>query len=85
MKLTTSALALFVLTCHSIGSAQAVQKKSLTLDGAKRVIAKSLQSGKGIKSVAVFNTPVGANAPGPIAPGAAYEVTISAVTGDRLS
>ena len=32
MKLTTSALALFVLTCYSIGSAQTVQKKSLTLD-----------------------------------------------------
>jgi len=29
MKLTTSALAQFVLTCHSIGSAQTVQKKSL--------------------------------------------------------
>jgi hypothetical protein len=36
------------------------------------MLAKSLQGGKGIKSVAVFNTPVGASAPGPITPGAAY-------------
>ena len=35
--------------------------------------------------VAVFNTPVGANAPGPITPGAAYETTITAMPGDRLS
>jgi hypothetical protein len=33
----------------------------------------------------VFNTPVGASSPGPITPGAAYELTISAMQGDRLS
>lgn len=54
-------------------------------DGDPSMLAKSLQGGKGIKSVAVFNTPVGASAPGPITPGAAYEVTISAMPGDRLS
>src|SRR5947208_12065239 len=54
-------------------------------DGNPEMLAKSLQGGKGIKSVAVFNTPVGASAPGPITPGAAYEVTISGMPGDRLS
>jgi hypothetical protein len=54
-------------------------------DGDPGMLAKSLQGGKGIKSVAVFNTPVGANAPGPITPGAAYEFTIAAMPGDRLS
>ena len=54
-------------------------------DGDPSMLAKSLQGGKGIKSVAVFNTPVGASAPGPITPSAAYEVTISATPGDRLS
>ncbi|HWP23800.1 MAG TPA: spondin domain-containing protein [Candidatus Binatia bacterium] len=54
-------------------------------DGDPGLLAKSLAGGKGIKSVTVFNTPVGASAPGPITPGAAYEVTISAVPGDRLS
>jgi len=54
-------------------------------DGDPSVLAKSLNGGKGIKSVAVFNTPVGASAPGPITPGAAYELTVSAVPGDRLS
>jgi hypothetical protein len=33
----------------------------------------------------VFNTPVGASAPGPITPGATYEFSISAIPGDRLS
>jgi len=54
-------------------------------DGDPSVLAKSLQGGKGIRSVTVFNTPVGASAPGPIPPGAAYEVSISAMPGDRLS
>ena len=54
-------------------------------DGDPSMLAKSLQGGMGIKSVAVFNTPVGASAPGPITPGAAYEVAISAMPGDRLS
>lgn len=54
-------------------------------DGDPSLLAKSLAGGKGIKSVTVFNTPVGASAPGPTTPGAAYEVTISAVPGDRLS
>jgi hypothetical protein len=54
-------------------------------DGDPSMLAKSLEGGKGIKSVTVFNTPVGASAPGPITPGAAYELTISAMPGDRLS
>jgi hypothetical protein len=54
-------------------------------DGDPSILAKSLQGGKGIKSVVVFNTPLGAAGPGPITPGAAYEFTISAMRGDRLS
>jgi len=54
-------------------------------DGDPGMLAKSLQGGKGIKSVAVFNTPIGAGAPGPITPGAAYEFMISGMPGDRLS
>jgi hypothetical protein len=54
-------------------------------DGSPDMLAKSLQGGKGIKSVAVFDTPVGASGPGPITPGTAYELTISAMPGDRLS
>ena len=54
-------------------------------DGDPCMLANSLEGGKGIESVKVFNTPVGASAPGPITPGAAYELTISAMPGDRLS
>lgn len=54
-------------------------------DGNPAMLAKSLSGAKGIKSVAVYNTPVGASGPGPITPGAAYEVTVSAMPGDKLS
>jgi hypothetical protein len=54
-------------------------------DGDPSKLAKSLKGQKGIKSVTVFNTPVGAMSPGPITPGAGYEFTISAVPGERLS
>lgn len=54
-------------------------------DGDPSMLAKFLAGKKGIRSVTVFNTPVGASAPGPITPGAAYETTISAMPGDRLS
>jgi hypothetical protein len=54
-------------------------------DGDPSMLAKSLKGAKGVKSVAVFNTPVGAKGPGPITPGAAYEVNVSAMPGERLS
>jgi hypothetical protein len=54
-------------------------------DGDPGMLAKSLEGSKGIKSVGLFNTPVGASVPGPITPGAAYEFTISGMPGDRLS
>jgi len=54
-------------------------------DGNPSMLAKSLKGAKGVKSVAVYNTPVGAKGPGPITPGAAYETTVSAMPGDRLS
>ena len=54
-------------------------------DGDPSKLAQSLKSAKGIKSVTVYNTPAGAKGPGPITPGAAYETTISAVAGDKLT
>ena len=54
-------------------------------DGDPGMLAKSLEKGKGIKSVTVFTTPMGASGPGPITPGGAYEFTVLAVPGDRLS
>ncbi|MEM7258967.1 MAG: spondin domain-containing protein [Pseudomonadota bacterium] len=37
-----------------------------------------------VPGAAIFNTPVGADAPGPIGPGGAYEFTVGAVDGDKL-
>ncbi len=39
----------------------------------------------GIMSSGVFNTPVGAGAPGPVTPGGAYEFNFSAAPGSKLS
>ena len=54
-------------------------------DGDPSMLAKTLQGGKGIKSIVVFTTPIGATGPGPITPGTAYEFTVSGMPGDRLS
>jgi hypothetical protein len=54
-------------------------------DGDPSRLAKSLESGVGINSVTLFNTPMGATAAGPITPGAAYEFAVRGRPGDRLS
>jgi hypothetical protein len=54
-------------------------------DGDPSKLAQALKGAKGIKSVAVYNTPVGTKGAGPITPGVAYETTISALPGDKLS
>jgi len=47
MKPVMSVLSFFiVLTLHSIGAAQTVQKKALTLEGAKKVIAAAVAEAK---------------------------------------
>jgi len=38
-----------------------------------------------VPGAAIFNTPFGADMPGPIGPGAAYEFTVQAIAGDKLS
>ncbi len=37
-----------------------------------------------VPGAAIFNTPVGADEPGPIGPGGAYEFTVQAIDGDKL-
>lgn len=37
-----------------------------------------------VPGASIFNTPAGADAPGPIGPGAAYEFTVQAIDGDKL-
>jgi len=54
-------------------------------DGNPAVLAKSLEGHKGVMSFGVFNTPVGADKPGPIIPGGSYVFTFTATPGERLS
>ncbi|MCY3669173.1 MAG: spondin domain-containing protein, partial [Gemmatimonadetes bacterium] len=54
--------------------------EALAEDGNPAELAASLYPNSGI-----FNTPVGADSPGPLTPGNAYEFTFVARPGDRLS
>ena len=54
-------------------------------DGDPAALAGVLSGKAGVSSSDLFNTPVGAGAPGPAVPGGAYEFTISAEDGDYLS
>ena len=48
------------------------------------VTIENVVAAKGLISSGVFNTPVGADAPGPLPSGSAYEATFSAGIGSRL-
>jgi len=54
-------------------------------DGNPAILADSLKADKAVKSVAVFNKPVGTSGAGPIGPGAAYECSVEAATGSKLT
>jgi hypothetical protein len=54
-------------------------------DGNPTMLAESLKKHSNVKSVDIFNTPVGANGPEPILPGGAYELELSAMPGTRLT
>ena len=54
-------------------------------DGNPATLAKSPESDKEIKSVVVFNTPMGQKSPGPVGPGAAYECSIETAPGSKLA
>lgn len=54
-------------------------------DGDPAPLATSLSANTDVSSSAVFNTPAGAAAPGPIGPGARYEFTIMATPGEYFN
>jgi hypothetical protein len=54
-------------------------------DGNPVTLAKALEGDKGVKSVVVFNTPVGQMSPGPIGPSAAYECSVEGAPGSKLT
>jgi len=54
-------------------------------EGNPAMLAESLKADKGVKSVTVFNTPIGTDVPAPITPGFTYECTFEAATGSKLT
>lgn len=54
-------------------------------DGDPTMLASYVESLSWVKSSGVFNTPVGDDSPGPATPGKAYEFTVMASPGDRLT
>ncbi|MFK7844593.1 MAG: spondin domain-containing protein, partial [Rhodothermales bacterium] len=59
--------------------------EGLAEDGDPSALATALESREGVLSSGAFNTPVGADAPGPLPPGYAYEFSFDALPGDYLS
>ena len=54
-------------------------------DGSPAQLGENLMGAEGVGASAVFNTPAGADAPGPIGPGGSYEFTVAAKPGYNLS
>jgi hypothetical protein len=54
-------------------------------DGGPLTLADEIVGGAGIQATGAFDTPVGSGGPGPIGPGGAYEFSVAAAPGDRLS
>lgn len=59
--------------------------EAIAEDGDPAALAGVLAGKSGVSNSAVFNTPVGAGAPGPAGPGGAYEFSFTAQEGDYLS
>lgn len=59
--------------------------EALAEDGDPSALNAALAEYMGVKSHGIFNTPMGAADPGPLAPGGAYEFTFTADPGDRLT
>ncbi len=59
--------------------------EAIAEDGMPGMLAGALTNQPGIVASDLFNTPVGAGAPGPLVPGGAYEFTFLATPGSRLS
>ncbi|MGA7934540.1 MAG: spondin domain-containing protein, partial [Kovacikia sp.] len=59
--------------------------EAIAEDGNPSKLAKSLQSQKGVQSSGIFNTAVGATKVGGIRPGQAFEFTVTASPGQKLS
>ncbi len=59
--------------------------ESLAEDGSPARLYESLEGKPGVVATGVVNTPVGASEPGPILPGQAYEFTVSAEPGEKLT
>ncbi len=59
--------------------------EALAEDGDPSGLAATLAMAEGVASSGVFNTPLGAEGPGPLLPGGAYQFAVDAQPGDYLS
>ena len=59
--------------------------EALAEDGDPSLLATALEEAEGISASGVFNTPKGAEGPGPLLPGGAYPFMVEALPGDYLS
>lgn len=72
-----------IFTAGTVDRGQGLE--SLSEDGDPSRLAKTLEAKPGTVAVGFVNRPIGANEPGPILPGTAYEISFNASPGQRLS
>ena len=73
------------VTFYETGAAASTGIERIAEDGRPDAIVSMLSGADGVKSIMPFNTPEGADGPGPLTPGNSYTFSVEAVPGDRLS
>jgi hypothetical protein len=74
-----------VAQLYTVGQAASAGLEAIAEDGNPGILVGDATGLDGVRRVEIFNTPDGANAPGPIGPGGSYSFTFDASPGDRLS
>lgn len=72
-------------TFFETGEAASAGIESIAEDGRPGELASTLSGLDAVRTARAFNTPDGADQPGPLAPGNSYSFSVEAVPGDRLS
>lgn len=70
---------------YTVGQTASAGVEAIAEDGNPSILVGDVEGNDGVRRVDAFNTPDGANAPGPIGPGGSYSFAFDAHPGDRLS
>ena len=72
-------------SAFEVGETASVGIERIAEDGMPMELVAALQDEADVQAAGAFNTPDGADDPGPIGPGGSYSFTVDAMPGDRLN